>query len=163
VGSKLVQEVEQLAKQWKLDTIQIASVPSAMPYWLKMGFVNSRATCKPDPDLQKQAMDVMNTKIKPGEQNPIVHTFLRKLVSKKLGIKQDCKSVNECSVDGFVMVKCLHGYKSNSSKRSKSAASKQQSRRQRQQPHRPKTRSQTRSRSYSHTHPRRSKRLASRH
>lgn len=155
VGSKLVEEVELLAKRWNLDKIQIASVPSAMPYWLKMGFVNNRTTCSADPELQKQALDVMKTKIKPGERNPVVHTFLRKLVSKKLGIKQNCKSVDDCSVDGFVMVKCVHGQTS-SSKRSKSQPSSKKTTTR----HRPITRSQTRTKSKST--PRRSKRLATR-
>lgn len=107
VGSKLLEQIISLAREWKVGTIQIASVPAAMPYWLKMGFVNSRTSCKWDSDLEAAALKVAKTQVKPGKTNGIIQTYLKKLVAKKLGIHSSCKTVQDCSVDGYVMSLCL--------------------------------------------------------
>ena len=108
VGQQILETIVQLARQWKIPMIQIASTSWAMPYWLKVGFVNHRSAPRWDPDLLADAPSVSSQKglksVDDALKNPVIQPYLKKLTQRKLGIKSSCRTVTSCASDGFVMV-----------------------------------------------------------
>ena len=108
VGGKILSEAVTVAQSYGYATIRIASLPIAMPYWLKQGFVNAAHQPKWDADLLADAKKVSELKgFKSDDdalKNKTMYSYLAKLRKHKLTSDKSCKTVSNCAKDGFVMV-----------------------------------------------------------
>lgn len=105
VGTTLVGEVVKLAEMWGKPIVQLASIPPAMPFWLKVGFVNGH-TPEWDPTLVEDAARVAQMKFASWEEaveDPDMKAYLKKLVAKRHCASKKLRSLKKCNENGYVM------------------------------------------------------------
>jgi hypothetical protein len=116
LGEKLIKIAEERANKRGLKGIILSSLPHVVGYYHRLGYKN-RDTCIENiqieqgfntlayPFIAKYKKDV--SKYIDTDEGQNYRGYLHSLIKNKLAKNKNCKSVEECKVDGYLMTKCF--------------------------------------------------------
>ena len=108
-GKALLKECYDLAKKMGKFQIKLSALPHVISFYRKQGFVHSES-CTMDSNIQNKSNKILSkrfTNLNNVMKDKNFDDLLSTLVKKKLVAKKKCKTVDDCSKDGFSMTKCI--------------------------------------------------------
>lgn len=110
-GKKLLQHVDELANYLNKKYITLNALPQVINFYKKLGFVHAEKQCYHKTKIiENMSNHLKNKKFKSHNNSVIDKEFkflLKVLMHEKLTGNKSCKSLKECSLDGFKMTKCV--------------------------------------------------------
>lgn len=109
-GTALLRQIEEFGKSKRKLFVMLNALPAAISFYRRLGYVHSEGSCVEDPVIKSLAEAVNGMRFQSSNHaisNKRFSVLLRQLVALKLVSNKRCKSVPQCSSDGYTMTKCL--------------------------------------------------------
>jgi hypothetical protein len=108
-GRTLVKAIIELAIEMDKKYVQLNALPQVINFYRKMGFMHTRS-CKEKDHIQKLSAK-FKTLLFRKMDHAITHrafkTLLSALIKDGLTSEKGCKTIPNCSVEGYTMTKCV--------------------------------------------------------
>lgn len=109
-GFKLLESVEKMGKALGKMYISLSALPSAINVYRKFGFVHTEKSCMENPVIAKLGEALKYERFSSSSravEDKRFSKLLSELVKMKLVSDKKCRTVHQCSVDGYSMTKCI--------------------------------------------------------
>jgi hypothetical protein len=109
-GKVLLSNAYKFAKDMGKKYIVLNALPHVVNFYKSEGFVHAEYKCSANAEIQSSSDKVSHLRFKSPKQalqHKEFKILLQKLVKNKLVSDKACKGISECSLNGFVMTKCL--------------------------------------------------------
>jgi N-acetylglutamate synthase-like GNAT family acetyltransferase len=104
VGSMLLEETFNYAKSKGKQYVTLSALSHVIGYYRKFGFVHGHETCVENKNVNSY---YKNPTSPVSPLNKEYRRLLQLLVQKRFVSNPGCKTVDDCSLDGFIMTRCL--------------------------------------------------------
>ncbi len=105
VGKQVLEETFKYAKSKGKKYVTLSALSHVIGYYRKVGFVHGYETCVDDSNVNRYY--TVRSESPAATTNNEHRQLLQLLVKKRFVSNPRCKTVDDCSSDGFVMTKCL--------------------------------------------------------
>lgn len=109
-GKLLLKEIYKLAKLLQKKYIKLNALPHVINFYKKEGFVHAEDSCVSSNKIALLSNSLSNLRFKTqydAVKDKDFFKLLQLLQRTKLVANKACRSVEECSIDGYTMVKCV--------------------------------------------------------
>lgn len=109
-GKILLNEIYKVAKMLGKTYVKLNALPHVINFYKKEGFVHSENNCVSIDKITQLSNSLSSLRFKTQSQalkNKEFFKLLQLLKQNKLVANKSCRSVKDCSIDGYTMVKCI--------------------------------------------------------
>lgn len=109
-GTALLNECYSFAKKLNKPQVRLSALAHVINLYRKQGFIHSEGSCNMSNDVKSLSEALAHKRFKT-TQNAIedgeFKKLLQMLIKKKLTSTKKCKNIQDCSMNGYSMTKCL--------------------------------------------------------